>query len=153
MKETAIEKDRFLFHLNKEGAAQKETLQYSKGGEFLTTETIDFRIPGMDEFKEASTLSQLVMGAMMDAAKRSPERPEDIEEPEIDANAVKVILFVSQEISFVDVAYCFNCLAVKVGTADGEEKLTTLLIKKLKLETYTRMVCEYIANFILPSLI
>ncbi len=145
MTEDSIEKGYFTFHLGEE-----EVLEYSKGGDFLTTETIEFRTPGMDEFKEASKLSQLVMGAVMDAGNRS-DRPEE-EGPEIDAEAVKVILFVSQDITFVDVAVQFNLLAVKVGITDGEEKLTTNLIKKLKQETYTRMVCEYIANFILPSL-
>lgn len=155
MIEGRIEKDYFLFHLNKEGSEKKEVLEYSKSGEILTTETVEFRTPGMDEFKEASTLSQLVMGAMMDAAKHSPNGPEDKDkkEPEIDAGAIKIIFFTSQEITFVGIAAQFNLLAVKVGTTDGDTNLTPTLIKRLKLDTYIRMVCEYIANFILPSLL
>lgn len=142
-----MEKSPMFFQLSGE-------LEYSKDGvPDAKTATLELRVPGMDEFEEAANLSQFVMGAILDATRHSGQTPKEEDgDVEIDASAIRLILFSAQAIKFTKVAKCFDRLAVKIGTTDGTVQLTETLIKKIGLEDYTRLICEYIANFIIPSL-
>lgn len=143
-----MEKTPMYFQLSKE-------LEYSKDGvPDAKTATLELRAPGMDEFEEASNLSQLVMGAMLDVSRLSGKTRKDKEDEDVDldATAIRLTLFSAQAVKFTTVAKCFNRLALKVGTTDGKIKLTETLLKKIGLEDYTRLICEYIANFTIPSL-
>jgi hypothetical protein len=143
-----MEKENMIFELSGK-------IKYSKDGDFLETATLEFPAPTMDTFEECSDLSQLVMNAMMDAAKHAPQQEE--KEPDVNmkisADEIKAVFFSARDVKFTDIAKCFEKLALKIGTVDGQEKITGKIIKSLGPEDYTRLICEYVANFIVPSLV
>lgn len=133
-------------------------LQYSKRGDFTNTVSLEFSPPSMETYDEVSDLAQYVMAAMMDARQfagdhRQPENSADSTEVVLDAKSIKIMLFNARSVKFKHIADTFQNLAIKTGTTDGEIKLTQTLIKKLSPDDYTRLICEYIANFIIPSLL
>jgi hypothetical protein len=137
-------------------------LQFSKGGDFTTTSSLEFKAPTMDIFDDVSDLSQLIMAAIMDARKYAspsemtesvPDASGDGSAAAMDDKAIKVILMSSREVKFKDVANCFKKVAFKTGTTDGTVKLTDMLLNKLSREDFTRLVCQYVSTFIVPFLL
>jgi len=143
-----MEQKEMLFQLS-------DKIQYSKAGEFPETATIQINAPSMEVFDEASELSQMVMASMIDASKniQVSSKEVDPEDAKIDAEAVKALLMSARNVKMSDVRKCFDALVLKSATFDGEVKITETTLKKLSMADYTRMVCEYIANFIIPSLV
>lgn len=137
------------------GVKLSKELEFSKGGEFKETAELEFSCPTMATFDESSDLSQMVMNALMDAGKNAPKdtKPEEGADGEMDAEAIKIVLMSATNIKFKDVAKCFKGLALKCGTYDGEEPLSESVFDKLEIEDFTRCICEYVANFIIPSLL
>ena len=146
------EMERMIFNLSEE-------LQYSLKGEFVKTATLEFTPPSSKSFGEALDLSQMVMGAMMDSRdiltnKDTVETATaDGESEDIDADSVRALLMASQKVKMSIVMEKFNELALKCGTFDGTVRITNTTLGKLSLPEYTRLLCEYIANFIIPSLV
>lgn len=145
-----MEQKQMLFQLS-------EKISYSKAGEFPETATIQINAPSMIVFDQASELSQMVMASMIDASKniQGDKKVEDIDPDDavIDAEAVKALLMSARNVKMSDVRKCFDALVLKSATFDGEVKITETTLSKMSMPDYTRMVCEYIANFIIPSLV
>lgn len=136
------------------GVKLSKPLEYSSDGDFKKTAELEFGCPTMAIFDEASDLSQMVMNALMDAGKNAPKNDEESEPSgDLDADSVRVVLMSAERVKFKDVAKCFEKLALKCGTYDGKEVLTDSTFKKLSIEDFSRCICEYIANFIVPSLL
>jgi hypothetical protein len=132
-------------------------LDYSKGGEFEKTSSLEFRAPGMPEFDEGSDLSQMVMNAFIDAGKHNQQQtdvktPEDLSDVTPDADEIKVTLMASQAVKFKDIAKVFRKLAIKVGTCDGTIKMKQSHFDKVSMDDFNGMLCGYIAHFTFPSL-
>lgn len=150
-----MENNPYIFNLS-------SVVEYSKGGDFHKTATLELYGPTMPVFELSSAISQMVMRAVLDARSLSEEvKPEQLkEESEVDKNidevmdvtAMKVILLSSKNVKFSDLAMACKKLFVKVGTFDGEVKLKTAVLDKISVDDYTRLVCEYVVNFIFPSL-
>ena len=140
-----METNPYIFNLS-------NTVEYSKGGDFHQTATLEFRAPGMDEFDLVSDLAQLVMRATLDARQLVPEDQEETKDEEATPDAVKIILLASKEVKFSEVASLFKKLAFRICTVDGITPLVENVLKKISLEDFTEMVCGYIANFTFPSL-
>lgn len=141
------EKEVFIFELS-------EILEYSKKGNKTETATISMRAPRMPEFNEASRFSQIVTQALMDSQKWAPKgKVKDVvPESDIKAGEVRILLFASDR-NIDEVAKRFRALANKVCTLDEEgTPLKDALIDKMDIEDFTKMMCEYVANFIYPSL-
>ena len=139
-----------IFNLSKK-------LEYTKKGDFTETASLEFTAPGMAQYDVAMDLSQLIMGAILDAQKHAPKPTEEEKkvadvDVTFDREAVRVILLSSQSIKFKDIAAKFQRLACDIGTCDGEVKLTKELLAKLEVNDYTNLVCDYVVNFIAPSL-
>jgi len=146
-----MEKENMIFNLS-------EKLEYSDKGEFTDTLTLEISAPSMAVFDETSELSQLVMAAMLDATKNLPEdqkkkAEENQEEEKIDAAGVKAMLNAARSVKWKEIRKCFNVVALKCATFDGKIPITETTLNKFTPEDFTRMVCEYIANFIFPSLV
>lgn len=137
------------------GVKLSGTIEFSTGGDFSNTAELVFKCPTMASFDEASDLSQMVMNSLMDAGKNAPKdvEPEEGATGEMDAEAIKIVFMTSEKIKFKDVAKCFRKLAMKCGTYDGKEPLNDSVFEKLSIDDFTRCVCEYVANFIIPSLL
>jgi hypothetical protein len=124
-------------------------------GDFEPVHAITFRAPGMNEFDETMDLSQLVMRAFMSASKFAPKLGEEniVEAFKMPTrNEIKVVLVMSDE-SFKKIGGCFKVLAVKVGSI-GDEATPLKLdhFNKLSMDDFNDMLCEYVVNFIFPSL-
>ncbi|MCP4552344.1 MAG: hypothetical protein GY834_09950 [Bacteroidetes bacterium] len=132
----------------------ESVLQYSEDGEYSNTGEIEFLPPSINCFKDATKLTQYVTKALLSSSKFKDlgESSEDIEEQEIDAQAVKFILMASDG-SFNNIFDCFKKLSQKCGKLSEKTFLKETHFKKISYEDSIRMVCEYIANFIIPSLI
>lgn len=137
------------------GVKLSKELEYTKEGDFTTTAELVFTCPTMASFDEASDLSQMVMNALMDAGKNAPKVEEDVEasQGDLDADSIRVVLMTAERVKFKDVAKCFKKLALKCGTFDGKTVLTESTFNKLEIEDFNKCMCEYIANFIVPSLL
>lgn len=133
-----------------------ETIEYAKDGDFHKTATIEFTGPSMGVYEMSLELSQYVTRAMMDAQdflnKQIKSEVEKEEDSNMTGDAMKIILMSSKSVKFSDIANCCKKLFLKVGTYDGEVKLKDTIFSKISLEDFISMVCEYIANFIFPSL-
>jgi hypothetical protein len=139
-----------------------ENLEYSTGGDFSNTAQITLHAPSMECFNEGLTLSQLVTGSFMSAQSMATandaEMPDnadamkDIASPK--ADEIKIILMASQTVSITKIARAFRELACKVGYLDDKEseRLKETHFKKMLYEDVVDMLCEYVANFIFPSL-
>lgn len=144
-----MEKEKVEFMLDK-------VLKYSAKGDFNETGSITMYPPSMDCFEEASDLSQVVMTAFMDARKYATEdavQEQKKKEEDIDADAIKMILFSSTQVKFTHVSKRFNELANKVCEIETGVFLNQDIVSKMDIKDYVRLVCEYISNFILPSLL
>jgi hypothetical protein len=136
------------------GVKLSKKITYSTDGDFKETAELEFKCPTMASFDEASDLSQAVMNALMDAGKNAPKvDPKEGESGDMDAEAVKIVLMTAERIKFKDVAKLFRKLALKVGTYDGKETLSESVFEKLEIDDFTKCLCEYVANFIFPSLL
>ncbi len=145
-----MEPDTLVFDLSKE-------IKYGSKGDFKDTLSIELNPPGIDQFDDANDLSQLVTNAVMDAGSRVPadkqlEEEDKKKQKNPTAKEVQVILMSSERISFNKVFKAFSSIACKCGTYDGKERLKTSVFKKMGVEDARRCMCEYIANFIFPSL-
>jgi hypothetical protein len=143
----------FIFNL-------KDKLKYSKAGSpDNETASLEFRCPGMNEYEYISNLSQLVMNAIGEVQRANKEDignsvdPSQDEKKMPNGTEIKAILFSAKETKFHDISKEFKKLAIKTCTLDGTVKLTDLLLSRLSVDCFTRMVCEYIAFFIVPSLL
>ena len=139
-----METNPYIFNLS-------NIVEYSKGGEFHSTATLEFRSPTMDEFELASDLAQLVMRATLDARKFADDKQEEVEQ-DADSDAIKIILFASESVKFSEVANAFKRLAFKICTFDGKTSLVEGVLNKIDMKDFIELVCGYIANFTFPSL-
>lgn len=138
-----------------------QELTYSKAGKHETTATIIMHAPSMETFDEATNLGQLVMRAFADSQERTDvggfskemieEAKEKVDEG-FDGSTIKMIVMSSKSIKFVDVANEFKRLAVKTCFVATDLSIKNPMFDKMDLNDFTRMVCEYISNFIAPSL-
>ena len=147
-----MEKDTMIFNLSKK-------LEYSKGGDFAETASLEFRAPGMNEYDEIADLSQLIMGAMVSARSTASEKDikasqenKDSQE-EMTVPALRSTLLAGQAIKFKDIAACFRRLACVLGTTDGSVKITDTLLDKMSIQDFNDMLCEFCINFILSWVI
>ena len=145
------EKNSFEFLLS-------EPFEYTpKGkGDFEKVHSIEFKAPGMHEFDEAMDLSQLVMGAFMSATKFAPKIGDDSIKDDFKMptrEEIKVVLVMSQDVSYKKIGKTFKALAIKVGSiGDEATPLKPDHFNKLSMEDFNDMLCEYVVNFIFPSL-
>lgn len=129
-----------------------EKLEYSKDGDFFETATIELKPPSMPVFNLTSQLSQDVMKAVLDAREFADESDQNQNEGDIDAATIKMLLLSSKRVKFSDVADTCKVLFCKVGTYDGKTPLKMMAFERMKIIDFVQMICEYIANFIWPSL-
>lgn len=138
-----------------------EKLEYShKNGEFAETATIFIEPPSFDCLDEVARLSSYVTRAMMDSTKYSSitdnsATPDKAGDAEIDAKSVRLILFAAASVDVPEVIQEFKKILIKCGRV-AEEKDYRFLeehFSKLEVEDILSMMCEYIANFITPSLL
>jgi hypothetical protein len=154
----AFETDRLFFNLT-------SPIEYSKGGDIVQTATLEFPAPSMDIYDDVTDLAQYVASAVVEARRFAKDiEKEDIKEAVLkidteekgkkllDADAMKMILMTAKEVKFKDLSAVFKRIAYKVGTCDGTVKITDNILKKLSTEDYTLLICEYVVNFIVPSL-
>jgi len=142
----------FIYDLNKE-------LQFSKGGDFSTTASLEFTSAGMSAFDEVSEFEQLIAGAFLSSAKaattsgQAPEEAKADEQVSPSASDIKMILVSCQDIKLADIAKSFRRLACKTCTIDNSGTLIKdSHFNKLSREDFMGMLCEYVANFTFPSL-
>jgi hypothetical protein len=140
--------DNLLFQL-------KEPLDYSVKGDWEKTATIELGPPSYKCFDQATQLSQFVMAAVLASTRfehLAKEKETDKDKDDLlNADAVKFILM-SAEDKFEDIHACFRKLACKVGTVAEDVPLIDSHFSKMSYDDNIRIVCEYVANFILPSL-
>ena len=144
-----MNEETLVFNLSK-------ALEFSTKGEFEETLSLELGPPTMESLDEAYDLSQLVMGAMMDARRFANDEKEEKKDSDekMGADAVRIIIFsASASIKASDIAKKFKALACKVGTLDGKEKIKESHLIKLSLKDFTDLTCAYIANFTVPSLL
>lgn len=132
-----------------------QTVEYSKAGDFCKTATLEFTGPTMQVFDLSSEISQLVMRAVLDAkdlADKFSSNNEKSASDSMNAEAIKIILLSSKSVKFSELAELCKKLFEKVGTFDGEVNLKASVMDKLSINDFTKIICEYISNFIFPSL-
>lgn len=147
-----MEDNPLIFKLSKD-------FEYTKGGDFSRTSSVELRGPGMGEYKLSFKLSQYCMRAIMEVRGMLTQALEGEKEKETgkadenqSAQAVKMFLFSSKSVDFSEVADVASKLFLRVGTYDGQTSIKEKFFNSLSIEEFTNMVCEYIANFIFPSL-
>lgn len=146
------EKETVDFQLSK-------VLPYSLEGSMAETATVIMRAPRMSEFNESTAFSQIVTQAFMDAQKWIPGGKEDAEkkkkkDEDMTAGAVRIMLFASDR-NIKEVSKRFVALATRDGVCVLDNKGTTIkssLMDKMELDDFITMMCEYVSNFIYPSL-
>ncbi len=134
----------------------ENTIEYSKGGEFVKTGEIEFRPPDISVFDESSDFEQIIMGSIMSAAKSSKMSDEIDEDKKMEIPTpyeIRMLLFVSQEIKVKDIATIFKKLVCKTATFDGETKLKMDHFKKFSKDDFLNMMCGYANFFSFPSLL
>lgn len=131
-----------------------EKLEYSKGGDFFQTATLELQPPSMKVFDLSSILCQDLMKAVVDGREvaGSIEQNESQDTGDIDSETIKMILFQSKSVKFSDVAKTCKVLFTHVGTYEGKTPIKMAIFDKMNIHDFTDLVCEYIANFIWPSL-
>lgn len=149
-----MEKNSFIFKLSEE-------LEYSQGGNFVKTASLELRTPGMGEYNESMDFAQNVLGAIAESTKNQNFSEEDIKKAQETVSTQEImttgeiipLLLMSRAIKFKDTAKYFRKLLILVGTTDGKTPLTDDLINKMNPQDFTNLMGEYAANFIVPSLI
>jgi hypothetical protein len=149
-----MEKNTFIFNLSEE-------LEYSKSGNFVKTASLELRAPGMNEYDESMDFAQGILAAIMEVGRNQNFSEEDLEkarkksdtEKSMTADEIIPVLLASRNVKFKDTATYFKKLLVLVCTTDGIVYLTSDLINKLNPQDFTKLLGEYAANFIVPSLI
>ena len=146
------EQDQYSYKL---GAA----LKFAKGGDFEETFTLEMAAPSMSEYDEVADLSQVVMSAMMNAAKSNLDIDKEalvsgdsVEDVSISPQELRMAMLAAPSVKYKGVAKKFRLLATKVGTCDGKIKLKESHLNKLSIADFEGLMFGYIAHFICPSL-
>lgn len=131
-----------------------ESLEYTNTKKGIKEETaqIEMYAPSYSTSKFTYKLAQSFMKAVFQASNiMKDDGDKSKKEEEMDAEAVKVI-FLASEVSFEKVIDSFIFAANKVCFLDDDKKvpLTSHVISKMEFNDITKMVCFYIANFIVP---
>lgn len=132
-----------------------DKLKYTKKGDFEETAQLEIDAPSYETMKESTVLAQAFAQALM-ARKddNAPEQAEQADEKDLDGAAVKFIMMAAPT-SFSDVIDAFVALAQKACTLDQERKvkLRKEHVSKIALDDTINFACEYIATFIVPSVL
>ena len=140
-----------------------KTLEYTVTGtgDKAATAEITLGAPCVAAFGPSTKFSQVITRAILEARKNIEVTEAEKEaaqlgaggdaEGDMDASAVKVFLMASSE--DLEAAFVtFKALAAKVGRLDEKTPLKAAHLDKVGYEDALRMMCEYAANFIVPSL-
>ena len=134
-------------------------LTYSKAGNFESTCQIEIDAPSYATFAESTTLAQAFTAALFDQRDRVSNAGEAAtDQPAGDAKLgkteVKLVLF-GAKTDFAKIADAFIALCVKSATLDQERKtkMRKEHFAKVSYNDIIGMVCEYIAIFIVPSVL
>lgn len=144
--------ENLLFQLSNE-------LRYSgKDGDFSTTATIEIEPPSYACMEQAVKISQHVSRAIMDSNKyrnlvddSSVEKAGDIDDV-LDPNAVKFLLF-SSTIDCTKTIKVFEKLVISSAYVAEGIRFKQTHFKRMDVNDLIRFACEYIAHFIVPSLL
>ncbi len=132
-----------------------DVLEYTdnKTGGFEKTGQIEFLPPSYFCIKEATMLSQLVTRAVLDITKfKDLAEGKKQEDQDMDAAAVKMLLMSSSSVNFPDILTAFKRLSTTVCKLSDKEFLKEAHFEKMEYDDVINMICEYVANFIIPSL-
>lgn len=143
-----MEENPLIFNLSQE-------IEYSIKGDFSKTASIEINGPCFEVFDLVSDLSQDVTRAIFDAQSlrdKFGDNEDSKDKKNIDGEAMKIILMSSKSVKFSSVAETCKKILLKSGTYDGKEKLKETFFKRISYNDFTRLICDYCANFIFPSL-
>jgi hypothetical protein len=133
-------------------------LTYSKNGNFEETAQLEIDAPSFNTFKESSALSQCFVRALFANRKMMQDNNQDDSaaqgDNDLDANAVQLLLMAS-DVDFSDILDVFVNLCVKSCTLDQERKINIKKdhFNKLAYQDVVNFICEYVANFTVPSVL
>lgn len=128
-------------------------LTYSENGVATRVTKLLFRAPSPKQAKQADKLRQAIMRALGDLNKNnlsSAKKPAD-DDSKIDGPAVILMLSMSTSVDMFDVRECFLSLLVSGSCLlNGLKPITQYnLDNELGYEEQTRIMGEYIANFLI----
>lgn len=130
-----------------------EPLEFSKGGEFETTYSLEIAPPSPKDYDLVMALAQKVTRAMLEAQRAfagiTPEAGDREDAGELNAEGIRMLLL-SSTISISEYMESFKKLLTQTCTLDGTVKLKADLFEKIGIADRTNLLCEYAVNFVIP---
>lgn len=130
-----------------------EPLEFSKKGDFETTLSLEIAPPATQHYNLVMALAQKVTKAMLEAQRSfsgmASEQAQEDQSSEMNADAIKM-MFLSASIPISDYIDPLARLLERTCTLDGEFRLTAGLFDKIGIQDKTKLLCEYVLNFIVP---
>jgi hypothetical protein len=144
-----MEPQTLLFNLSAE-------IQYTKNGNFENTAQLEVDGPCFLNLKQSTILSQFFARALMSSRKhiQQDEVSGSDQNAEIGTNEVKLLLLGS-DVDFSEIVNAFVDLCAVSCTLDQDRKIRFIKdhLAKFNYEDIINFVCEYIATFIVPSVL
>lgn len=128
----------------------KNPFEYARKGEQEKAQFIELTAPSFKQLQYHSPIEQAFAQAVGEIAETVSES-DGGDDGELTGGAVlQVLLRWSGDVNKVYIAA--QELFKQIAKIDGETRLTVPLMEKMHVDDYKALVGEYIANFIVPSL-
>jgi hypothetical protein len=128
----------------------QNTIQYARAGEMQNGEFIQLSAPTSKNIVECAFLKQ----AFYRALPKDVEEEPDAKPSEINGEGVMTLLMMSNDVELSKILLSARDLFTSgVAMLDGEQKLTKPLIDLMAQEDLEAMTGEYLANFLLASVL
>jgi hypothetical protein len=131
----------------------KKPVPYAKKGEIENATFVTLQPPTFKQIDKVAPLKQAFMSAIkeLEGVEGTAEPGES--EQEITGGQVMAIMYRSQVNMAAVFVHAQELFKNGGALLDGEAKLTVPLLEKMELSDIEKLVGEYIANFIMPSLL
>tara|TARA_R110000851_G_scaffold197793_1_gene348891 strand:- start:115 stop:549 length:435 start_codon:yes stop_codon:yes gene_type:complete len=132
----------------------KNPFEYSYKGDMVEAQFIVMPEPGFKELDKIAPIKQAFVAAVNDLASEASEP--SAEAPEGDTESITgpqiMALMYRSKGNMSQVFLYAQELFKSVALVDGEQKLTVPIMEKMSVSDFERLLGEYLANFIAPSL-
>lgn len=131
----------------------KEKFEYAHKGESVEATFIEITAPNKKQLSDFIPIKQAVTAAMKEIAEGADNsEANETEQPEITGSQVLTLLYSSSVDMLKVMLHAEQLFKSGAAKVDGEENLTIPLQDKMGVSDFEGLVGDYIANFILPSL-
>ncbi len=137
----------------------KNPVKYSGGGVDLNASFITLKEPSIDQLDHVAFFQKAVLRCIKSMNNNEESNPSTESSGDNSAEKItahQVLMILTQE--YPDMNQLFNTAkklfyCVGIASVEGEVDFTNAIYKTMSISDFQNMMCEYLVNFILPSVL